>query len=166
MIPIAAFMVIVMGTFVGKLLVPRKRTPFLKIFIVVCIISALFQLIGMSMTYQVTQIYVDEYYETSDDSWVSRRMMNFHPRWNLIVMNTKWLFTYTPDFMYFSYFFQDMVNVEKYRWQDGAPGWVGVSLVVLLLTVCGSGHMLIRQLSSANMREDKVKKMKGRKGRK
>lgn len=164
MIPFVAFMVVVMGTFVGKIFVPRKRTPLIKIFTVIFVVSVALQLIGMSMTYHLTQNYLNDNYAAPDMEWVSRRLMNMHPRWNLITMNVKWLFTYTPDFMYASYFLQDVVNVEKYVWQGGAPRWIGVSLVALLLTMGGSGYLLKKQIFHADAKENRVKKIRGKRG--
>ncbi len=146
MVPMTAFMVIAMGVFVGKIVIERHPAPVRKVFMAVFILSIVFQIIGMSSSYHVTQNYLQERIQPSDDEWAVRKMMNFDPRYNLIAMNLKWLGQYSPDFMYYSYFHQDEVNVKKYRWYHGAPAGVGISLGILMLMFAVSTSLLSRVL--------------------
>ena len=146
MVPMTSFMVIVMGMFVEKVVSGRHKNSYSKIFITVFIISVLFQLIGNSMTYHATQLSLEEQYQTEEEKWNARQTMNLDPRWNLITQNTKWLLSGRTDLMYYNYLDRENVNLNKYMWQSGVPGWVGVSLVLFIITLIVSGYLLFRTL--------------------
>lgn len=146
MVPMISFMVIIMGMFVEKVISGRHKKSYSKIFTTVFIISVLFQLIGNSMTYHATQISLEEQYQTEEEKWKARKTMNLNPRWNLITQNTKWLLSGRTDLMYYNYLDRENVNLNKYMWERGVPGWVGVSLVLLIITLIVSGYLLFRHL--------------------
>ena len=136
MIPMTSFMVIVMGIFLDKILKSRKRA--FRVFVLVFVVSAVIQFIGVSQPIQYTQMMLEEEYNTPEDEWAARRMMTMDPRWNLITQNTKLLLRgKTTDLMYYWYVFMLPGDV---------PGWVSGSLIVLVLILLASGYLLFKPL--------------------
>ena len=160
--PMTGFMVIIMGIFVTKIMTRRKGAPHVKVFVTVFIISALFQFIGSSVGYQATQVYLEEHYNTPEDKWAARKMMNLDPRWNLITQNTKKLFSGYVDLMYINYLKHDNVYFRKYLWQYGAPAWVGGTLAIFVITFLVSGYLLLRVLLTPTVETQKVGKPPGK----
>lgn len=136
MIPMTSFMVIVMGVFVEKAL--KHRKTLFKVFVALFLLSAIIQFIGVSQPVQLTQMTLEEKYNTPEDKWIARRMMTMDPKWNLITQNIQLLLKgETSDLMYYWYLF--MLS-------DDVPGWVSGSLTVLIFILLTSGYFLFRQL--------------------
>lgn len=146
MVPMTSFMVIVMGVFVEKVIAQPKKSKLLRFFILVLTVSVLFQYIGASMNYQVTQGRLEDELRTSGDKWAARWAMNLDPKWNLITQNVKWLRQGQADFMYYNYLTRgDFISHPRER-RDDAPGWVWPSLFLLLASFGASGYMLAKRL--------------------
>ena len=163
MVPMTSFMVIVMGVFVEKTFSNRRRIRLLKIFTIIFIVSAVFQFVGTSNSYQVTQLYLQEHYKTPDDEWVARRMMNLDPRWNLITQNMKLILEGYTDLLYYNCMNQSKVNMAKYNWQEGVPAGVGTSMILFIVTVLTSGYFLLRFLLGPALNPQKKSKFEGMK---
>ena len=158
MIPMTSFMVVVMGVFVEK--ARRRRKTLFKVFMVLFIVSAIIQFIGVSQTSQLTQMMLEEKYNTPEDNWIARKMMTMNPEWNLITQNIKLLVKgETTDLMYYWYFYMKSGDV---------PGWVSGSLAVLVLLLLTSGYFLFKMFIPAKEpeRREKNRREKRRKGRK
>ena len=161
MVPMASFMVIIMGIFVNKIMTHRKGRPYFKVFAAVFLISALFQFVGTSVTYQDTQVQLEDQYNTPDDKWAARRMMNFDPRWNLITQNMKHLFLSGDiNYMYINYLERDDFYFIIFDWQVGSgfPAWVGGTLTIFLITFLASTYLLLRILMTPSVDTQKVEK--------
>ena len=154
-------MVIIMGIFVNKIMTHRKGRPYFKVFAAVFLISALFQFVGTSVTYQDTQVQLEDQYNTPDDKWAARRMMNFDPRWNLITQNMKHLFLSGDiNYMYINYLERDDFYFIIFDWQVGSgfPAWVGGTLTIFLITFLASTYLLLRILMTPSVDTQKVEK--------
>ncbi|UCE19897.1 MAG: glycosyltransferase family 39 protein [Gemmatimonadota bacterium] len=165
MVPMTGFMVIIMGTFVNNITTLRKGKFYLRVFVMVFLVSVFFQFIGSSVSYQATQKYLEEQYNTPEDDMEARRKMNFDPRWNLITQNTKKLLSGFVDLMYLNYIKGNTTYYPKYLWISGPPAWVGVSLVLFLIMFSTSGYLLVSILVTPigeiqNMEKSKRKKKK------
>lgn len=146
MVPMTSFMVIIIGVFLNKIIKDKRQGRLLQIFVAVFLLSAIFQVIGSGMTYQMTQAHLEERYNTAANKWKARWMMNMDPRWNLLFQNTKWLLKGKTDFMYYNTLKEDEAAYRKYLWSRGVPAWVGASRILLLLTLFTSGYVLFRIL--------------------
>ena len=157
MVPMTSFMVIVMGVFVEKII--KQRNRLFKVFIAVFVLSAFFQFIGASRSYQDTQTMLEM--RIPDDGWAARRMMNMNPKWNLIVQNIKLLRQGRTNFMYHGYLTRYDFTYYKLDWSSKAPTWVGVSLILLILTLPTSGYLLFKRLLLPAVESKKSKRFKG-----
>ncbi|UCE19701.1 MAG: glycosyltransferase family 39 protein [Gemmatimonadota bacterium] len=163
MVPMTSFMVIIMGIFVERIMKHRNRI--FKIFVAVFVLSAFFQFIGASRSYQDTQHYLEKNYNTPEDDGIARRMMNVFPKWNLITQNINLLRSGNTDFMYHGYLTESKLTYFKLQWGSEAPSWVSMSFYILILSLSISGYMLVKFFLAATVEPEK-KKMSDRKGRK
>ena len=114
------------------------------------------------MTYQMTQGHLEEHYATTENKWVARKMMNMDPRWNLLFQNMKWLSKGKTDFMYYNTLKGDEISYRKYLWSRGVPAWVGLSRILLLLTLFASGYFLFKILLLPSDEPHMKEKRKGK----
>ncbi|UCE19887.1 MAG: hypothetical protein JSV84_05970 [Gemmatimonadota bacterium] len=165
MVPMTGFLVIVMGTFVNRMTTRPRGALYFRVFVTVFILSALFQFIGSSVTYQDTQVHLENRYNTPEDKWAARKMMNLNPRWNLITQNMKHLLLSGDiNFMYINYLKHDDFYFIVFDWQlgRGFPAWVGVTLVIFVITFTASGYLLLRILLRSTLERRKVEKSSGK----
>ncbi|UCE19890.1 MAG: glycosyltransferase family 39 protein [Gemmatimonadota bacterium] len=158
MVPMTGFMVIVMGTFVDKIIM--KRNVLYKIFVTVFAISTVFQYIGVSNVYVDTQNYLDERYNTPENNWVGRKMMNMNPRWNLLTENFKKIQRGDVDLLYFNYFFRKETLPENFL----QVKWLGIVPVFLICAIITSGYLLFKILRLPPT-EPAKEKLKGKRKR-
>ena len=144
MVPMTSLMVIVLGVFVKK--IENQRNWLFKIFIAVFILSTVFQIIGASQNYQLTQSYLEEQSGTQDRMWDARRMMNMDPRWNLITQNIKWLRRGHVDFMYYNFLFRKDLMQESSLPGGGPPPWLALVLLTYTCALLTSGYFLLKVL--------------------
>ena len=162
MVPMTAFMVIVIGIFVEKITKQRHRLS--KAFLAIAVLSVLFQCIGASQSYQVTQGFLEEQHSTKVAKWSARRMMNLDPRWSLLAQNLKWIRQGLVDHMYYNYLFNQRLLHQSYLRGGDPPGWLGFVLFFYACAFFASGYLLFRTLRESST-EPVKKKLKGKKRR-
>ena len=163
MLPVTSLMVIVMGIFVEKTIVQRNRQ--FKIFVAVFILSTLFQFIGASQNYRVTQSSLKEQLGASDSEWDVRRMMNMNPRWNLITQNLKRLRHGHIDFMYYNFLFRKDLKKDSTLQESGPPAWLGWILLMYVCALLTSGYFLFKVLLLPATEPGKKERCRGKKKR-
>ena len=155
MVPMAGFMVIVMGIFVDKII--GTRSLLFKIFVIVFAISIAFQYVGVSNVYLDTQNYLDERYNTPEDKWAARKVMNMNPRWNLITENLKKIKHGDVDLLYVNYFFRKDVLPESIL----PVKWIGVVPLFLVCFIIISDYLLLKTLRPPSTEPVKRKQVRG-----
>jgi hypothetical protein len=166
MVPMTAFMVIIMGVFVENIIMRRSDRRLRNVFIIVLTLSVVIQFVGASMNYQVTQVHLERELRTTGDEWAARRVMNLNPKWNLITQNLQWLRQGQADFMYYNYLRRGDFITHPRENLDDAPAWVWPSFLFLLVIFGASGYMLFNRFMTLETAPVERKELRSKKRRK
>jgi len=131
MIPMVSLMVLPIGLFLDTIF-SQNRKGWKRVFVILLTVSFVIQLVGSSVNYQTVQMPAERHFGGSE----ARLKLTMDPSWSLLWRNIEILVRYGPqDFMFYNFIRRGDV-----------PGWAGVSLLLLVITLLSSGYLFLTSL--------------------